>query len=100
MADKGDFEHRFANTKVGFVSDAQTRCHGCERNPATDFAVLLCFAISESGENRRPFTVRLFVESRGRDRQKPHRGIEPRRDCLTLFLLLLQVLGLPGLLKP
>src|SRR4029077_14018657 len=45
------------------------------------------FAISESGQNRRPFTVRLFVESRGRDKQKPHRGTEPRCDCLTLFLL-------------
>src|SRR5206468_12861711 len=50
-----------------------------------------------SGENCRPFTVRLFVESPGRDRQKPHRGIEPRWDCLTLFLLVFQ---LPGLVTP
>ena len=66
----------------------------------TDFAALSCFAISESGENRGPFTVRLLAESRGRDRQKPHRGIEPRCDCLTLFLLVFQVLLLPGLLTP
>src|SRR5205823_11990254 len=33
----------------------------------------------------------------GRDRQEPHRGIEPRCDCLTLFLLVFQ---LPGLVCP
>ena len=47
-----------------------------------------------------PFYCKTVCGDRGRDRQKPHRGIEPRRDCLTLFLLLFQVLALPGLLRP
>ena len=33
-----------------------------------------------------PFTVRLFVEIAEGDRQKPHRGIEPRCDCLNSIL--------------